>query len=203
MSILAPRSMEHDPQPHDGKMRPLTNRRTHLYSMKMISMLQEEDPPLSHYFSCNSTSSAALSGQSGVTNLFEAMEDWESDSDVEEIAHPGSLPALGIGSRGGLAVAVGLGTHFDFDEYQEESDILTMTHADTDSPDSPDLSSDLSLLAPKAHSRSYIPPPSEKQAKIALEKLTLVLQPPHKTGAGYKDPGLDILTHCRWDNDTL
>src|SRR5258708_5955999 len=48
VSILAPRSMEHDLQPHDGKMRPLANRQTHLYSMKMISMLQEEDPPLSH-----------------------------------------------------------------------------------------------------------------------------------------------------------
>src|SRR5260370_27172239 len=132
------------------------------------------------------------------------MEDWESkceceDEEIEEIAHPGSLPVLDIGSRGGLSVEAGLGMDLNFDEYQEESDVrsdILLTSADTSSSvESPDLSTKLLLLAPKACGCSYIPPPSEEQAKIALEKLALVLHPPHKTGGGYKDPRLDILTH--------
>src|SRR5260370_28839729 len=119
---------------------------------------------VTHYFSHKSNGSAALSNWS---NEFEAMEDWESDSEceddeIEEIAHPGSLPVLDIGSRGGLSVEVGLGTDLNLNEYQEESDVrsnILLTSADTSSPvESLDLSTKLLLLAPKACGCSYIFP---------------------------------------------
>jgi hypothetical protein len=39
----------------------------------------------------------------------------------------------------------------------------------------------------------FVPPPSIDDAKKALVDLTQLLRPRRETGAGYKDPGLDLL----------
>jgi hypothetical protein len=44
---------------------------------------------------------------------------------------------------------------------------------------------------------NYSPAPTLEDAKSALDDLTTILKPPRKTGAGYKDPGLDLVLRKR------
>ena len=45
----------------------------------------------------------------------------------------------------------------------------------------------------KEGSGKFVPPPTVEDAKLAYKDIQEILQPWRKTGAGHKDPGLDLL----------
>jgi hypothetical protein len=55
---------------------------------------------------------------------------------------------------------------------------------------------DTPLTSP-INSALFVPPPSMEAAKVALTDLGLLLRPPRQTGAGYKNPKLDLLLRHR------
>jgi hypothetical protein len=70
----------------------------------------------------------------------------------------------------------------------------TNTDASPDHNDSDESHPDIIFIPTKAHTRSYMPPPTEHNALLALKTLESMLRPPRDKGQGYKDPKLDLLT---------
>ena len=49
----------------------------------------------------------------------------------------------------------------------------------------------------------FVPPPTVEDAKLAYKDIQEILQPRRKTGAGHKDPGLDLLLRKQLDKIKL
>jgi hypothetical protein len=70
----------------------------------------------------------------------------------------------------------------------------TNTNTSTDHNDRDESCPDIIFIPTKVHTRSYTPPPTERDALLALKTLESMLRPPRDKGRGYKDHKLDLLT---------